>query len=159
MSTTLPRRAKTRKQHQINESHRRRRQRQLQARIDQTLSEIVRTSIEAALEDEITEVLGRPKHARRNPTDLSVVRARCNKCGTQLRRQFSRAGTYRRSILTFATGSSLAVPRVSCECAGMVDLEFEHLEPYGRLWFDLEEGARELAGLCVSLRDSVKVLS
>jgi hypothetical protein len=41
----------------------------------------------------------------------------------------------------------------------MVDFEFEHLAPYGRLWFDLEERARELAGLCVSLRDSVKVLS
>jgi hypothetical protein len=159
MSTTLPRRPKTRKQHQINESQRRRRQRQLQAAIDRTLGEIVRGSFEAALQGEITELFGRPKNARRNRTDPTVVRARCNKCGTQLRRQFSRAGTYPRSILTFAAGSSLAVPRVSCDCAGMVDLEFEHLEPYGRLWFDLEERARELAGLCVSLRDSVEVLS
>ena len=31
--------------------------------------------------------------------------------------------------------------------------------PYGRIWFDVEERARELAGLCVSLRDSVEVLA
>lgn len=159
MSTTVPRRPKTRKKREINESQRRRRQRQLQGVIDRSLSEIVRGRFEAALQDEITELLGRPKHARRKRTDATVVRARCNKCGTQFRRQFSRAGTYPRSILTFAVWSSLAVPRVSCDCAGMVDLEFEHLEPYGRVWFDLEERARELAGLCVSLRDSVEVLS
>ena len=38
-------------------------------------------------------------------------------------------------------------------------MEFEHLVPYGRLWFDLEERARELAGLGVSLRDSVEILA
>lgn len=159
MSTKLPRRAKTRKKRNVSDHQRRRRQRQLQATIDGNLSEIVRTSFEAALQGEVTELLGRPKNARRDRTDPTVVRARCNKCGTQLRRRFSRAGTYTRGILTFATWSAVAVPRVSCDCDGMVDVEFEHLEPYGRLWFDLEERARELAGLCVSLRDSVRVLS
>jgi len=159
MTTTVPRRSKSRKRREIKASQRRRRQRQLQATIDRSMSEIVRGSFEAALQGEITELLGRPKHARRNRTDPTVVRVRCNKCGTQLRRQFSRAGFYSRSILTFATGSSLAVPRVSCDCAGMVDVEFEHLASYGRVWVDLEERARELAGLCVSLRDSVEVLS
>ncbi len=41
----------------------------------------------------------------------------------------------------------------------MVDYEFEHLAPYGRLWFDMGERARELAAMGVSLRDSVRVLS
>jgi len=41
----------------------------------------------------------------------------------------------------------------------MVDFEFVHLAPYGRLWFDVEERARELAGLCVSLRDGIEVLA
>jgi len=41
----------------------------------------------------------------------------------------------------------------------MVDSEFVHLVPYGRLWFALEERARELAAMCVSLRDGVRVLS
>lgn len=53
----------------------------------------------------------------------------------------------------------IKVPRLSCTCGGMVDFEFEHLEPYGRLWFDIHERARELAGLCVSLRDEVEVLA
>jgi len=61
----------------------------------------------------VTTLVGRPKHARRDRTDPTVVRA----------------------------------------------LEFEHLVPYGRLWFDLEERARELAGLGVSLRDSVEILA
>jgi transposase-like protein len=41
----------------------------------------------------------------------------------------------------------------------VVDFEFAHFEPYNRFWFDLEERGRELAGLCVSLRDSVEVLA
>lgn len=159
MLRKLPRRRKTGKCREINDAHRRRRQRQLQATIDQRMTEIVRNSFEGALQNEITVLLGRPKHARRDPTDPTVVRARCNRCGTQFRRQFSRAGFYPRGMLTFATGSDLEVPRVSCACGGMVDFEFEHLAPYGRLWFDLEERARELAGLCVSLRDSAEVLS
>jgi Transposase, Mutator family len=159
LTTTLSRRPKTRKQRQVNDRQRRRRQRQLQSTIDAALGRIVRANIEAALQGEVTLLLGRPKNARRDRTDPTVVRARCNKCGTELRRQFSRAGFYPRSILTFTTWSPLAVPRVSCVCGGMVDVEFEHLVPYGRLWFDLEERARELAGLCVSLRDSVAVLA
>ena len=113
MTTTLPRRPKTRKQRQVNDRQRRRRQRQLQGEIAAALGQIVRASIEAALQGEVTLLLGRPKNARRDRTDPTVVRA----------------------------------------------LEFEHLVPYGRLWFDLEERARELAGLGVSLRDSVEVLA
>ena len=48
---------------------------------------------------------------------------------------------------------------MSCRCGGMVDFEFVHLVPYGRLWFDVGERARELAAMCVSLRDGVRVLS
>lgn len=53
----------------------------------------------------------------------------------------------------------LKAPRVRCVCGGMVDFEFAQFEPYGRVWFDLEERARELAGVCVSLRDCVEVLA
>jgi hypothetical protein len=113
LTTTLPRRPKTRKQRQVNDRQRRQRQRQLQGEIAAALGQIVRASIEGALQAEVTTLVGRPKNARRDRTDPTVVRA----------------------------------------------LEFEHLVPYGRLWFDLEERARELAGLGVSLRDSVEVLA
>lgn len=41
----------------------------------------------------------------------------------------------------------------------MVDFESAYLEPDGRIWFDLDERGRELAGLCLSLRDSAEVLA
>ncbi len=40
-----------------------------------------------------------------------------------------------------------------------MDFESAYLEPYGRVWFDVAERARQLAGLCVSLRDGVEILS
>ncbi len=119
----------------------------------------MRESLEQALRDEVTGVLGRPKGQRRDLRDQTEVEARCNKCGTRLRASFYRAGFYRRSLLTFEVWVEIKVPRVSCVCDGMVDFESVHLEPYARLWFDLEERARELSGLCVSLRDSVSVLA
>jgi hypothetical protein len=41
----------------------------------------------------------------------------------------------------------------------MVDFESAYFAPYGRVWFDVQERARQLAGLCVSLRDGVEVLA
>jgi hypothetical protein len=127
--------------------------------MDKAIGELVREYFEGALQDEVTELLGRRKGQRRDPTDQTVVAACCNKCGTQYRAQFYRAGFYRRGLLTFEVWMQIKVPRVSCRCGGMVDFEFEQLEPYGRLWFDIEQRARELAGLYVSLRDSVEVLA
>jgi hypothetical protein len=62
-------------------------------------------------------------------------------------------------VLSLDVWVEVKVPRLSCDCGGVVDFEFVHLEPYNRFWFDLEERGRELAGLCVSLRDSVEVLA
>lgn len=103
--------------------------------------------------------LGRAKGERRNERDITVVEARCNKCGSQYRRQFYRGGFYQRGMLTFEAWGEINVPRIRCLCGGVVDFEFVYLVPYGRLWFNLEERARELAGICVSLRDGVEVLA
>jgi hypothetical protein len=116
-------------------------------------------AIERALQHEVTKTLGRAKGERRNEHDITVVEARCNKCGNQHRRHFSRGGFYQRGILTFMAWGEIDVPRIRCLCGGVVDFEFVHLVPYGRLWFDVEERARELAGICVSLRDGVGVLA
>ena len=118
-----------------------------------------RQAIEQRLVDEVSELLGRAKHERRDLGEATVVNACCNRCRVQCRREFYRAGFYSRGIVSFAVSCQIKVPRVSCICGGMVDFEFEHLEPYNRLWLDLEERARQLAGLCVSLRDSVEVLA
>jgi hypothetical protein len=90
---------------------------------------------------------------------MTIVEASCNRCGTHYRRSFYRAGYYERGLLAFEFWGKIKVPRLSCVCGGMVDVEFLPLVPYGRLWFDLEERARQLAGLCLSLRDTVEVLA
>jgi len=53
---------------------------------------------------------------------------------------------------------ALRVPRVSCVCGGQVPLEFASFGRYARSWGDLEARARQLAGLCLALRDVQEVL-
>jgi len=128
--------------------------------IDQGIIALVIQVIGQALREEVTRLLGRAKGQRRDLADRTVVEACCNRCGTQHRGEFYRAGFYLRGLLSLTAWGQIRVPRVSCSrCGGMVDFEFVHLVPYGRLWFDLEERARELAAMCVSLRDGVRVLS
>jgi hypothetical protein len=51
------------------------------------------------------------------------------------------------------------VPRVACLCRGTVPLEFAALGRYQRGWGDVQERARELAGLRPSLADAREVLA
>lgn len=159
MAETIARRAKTRKRRYLERLQRRERQRKVKAEIDEAIVNVVRGAIERALQDEVTQLLGRAKGERRNPADPTVVEAVCNRCGTRHRRYFYRAGYYPRGLLTSAAWGKIAAPRISCLCGGMVDFESAYLVPYGRVWFDVEERARQLAGLCVSLRDGVEVLA
>jgi transposase-like protein len=159
LSERIERREKTRKRRYIERKTRREQQRRLQKQTDEAIRELVREGLEQALQAEVTLLLGRAKGERRDLANPQEVTASCNRCEIRRCCHFYRAGFYRRSILTSDTWLEIRVPRVSCVCGGMVDFESVHLEPYGRVWFDLEERARELAGICVSLRDSVGVLS
>ncbi len=159
LSESIERPKKTRKRRYVERQARRKQQRRLQRETEAAIREVVREAIQGTLREEVTLLLGRAKSERRDVLDPTEVMARCNRCQTHLRARFYRAGYYPRSLLTFDVFVEIEVPRLSCVCGGMVDFESLHLEPYDRLWFDLEERARELAGLCVSLRDSVSVLS
>lgn len=159
MVKRVNRREKTRKRRYVERARRLQQQRRLQREVDEAIRQAVRQAFEQALRDEVTALLGRAKSERRDRADPTMVEACCNACKTQYRRAFCRDGTYKRSVLSLDTWVELKVPRISCDCGGGVDFEFVHLEPYGRFWFDLEERGRELAGLCVSLRDSVAVLA
>lgn len=159
MSRRVSRREKTRKRRYVERVQRRKEQRRLQEQVAETIRQVVQEAYEQALRDEVTTLLGRAKSERRELGDPTLVEACCNRCGTCYRREFSRDGTYKRSVLSLDTWVEIRVPRLSCDCGGVVDFEFVHLEPYNRFWFDLEERGRELAGLCVSLRDSVEVLA
>ncbi len=155
----VPRRPKSAKGRHVDSKQRRAAQGQTQKLIDQGIIALVVRVIQEALLGEVTRLLGRERGERRDLVDRTRVEARCNRCGTQLRREFYRAGFYLRGLLSLSAWGRIRVPRVSCTCGGMVEFEFVHLSPYGRLWFDMEERARELAAMCVSLRDGVRVLS
>ncbi len=157
--TRVLRRPKTAKRRQVDGKRRREVQGETQRLIDAGIIALVVQVIQQALLGEVSRLLGRGKNERRNCHDRTVVEARCNRCGSHYRRDFYRAGFYLRGLLSLSAWGRIRVPRVSCSCGGMVDYEFVHLVPYGRLWFDLEERARELAAMCVSLRDGVRVLS
>jgi len=119
----------------------------------------VAMGLQKALGEEIVGLLGRERGRRRDVNDVSVVQATCNQCHTSLRRNFSRGGSYKRTLLTAPAGVEVRVPRLSCECGGTVAFRFKLFAPYQRVWFDLQERARQLAGLCLSLRDSIEVLA
>ncbi|HEX2987462.1 MAG TPA: transposase [Chloroflexota bacterium] len=155
----VARRPKVSKRRHVQAKQRRAAQGETQKLIDQGIIRLVIQVIQQALREEVTRLLGRAKGQRRDLSDRMVVEARCNRCGSQYRADFYRAGFYLRGLLSLAAWGQIGVPRVSCRCGGMVDFEFDHLVPYGRLWFDMEERARELAAMCVSLRDGVRVLS
>ena len=152
-------REKARKRRNVERGERQQQQRRLQREVGEAIRQVVREVFEQALQDEVTALLGRAKSERRDARDLTVVEASCNKCKAQYRYRFYRDGTYERGVLSLDTWVEIKVPRLSCDCGGVVDFEYVHLEPYNRFWFDLEERGRELAGLCVSLRDSVEVLA
>ena len=166
MEKRVTRRDKTRKRRYVERTQRQQQQRRLQREVNAVIQQAYRQAFEQALRDELTALLGRAKSERRDLDDATVTEGCCNKCKTQYRREFCRDGTYRRSVLSLDTWVEIRVPRLSCDCGGVVDFEFWHLEPYNRFWFDaslrsaqvLEERGRELAGLCVSLRDSVESL-
>ena len=158
--TRVPRRPKVSKRRHVDGKTRREQQGETQRLIDQGIIALVIRVIQQALRQEVTRLLGRAKGERRDLRDKTAVEACCNRCGSRYRREFYRAGFYLRGLLTLTAWGRIRVPRVSCsQCGGMVDFEFAHLVPYGRLWFDLEERARELAAMCVSLRDGVRGLS
>jgi hypothetical protein len=155
----VDRREKKRKRRYVEDRERQEQQRELQREVGELTRRVIVGSYEGALRGEVTGLLGRVMSERRHLDDPTIVEACCNKCGTQYRREFSRDGTYKRSVLSLDAWVEIRVPRLTCDCGGVVDFEFVHLEPYNRFWFDLEERGRELAGLCVSLRDSVEVLA
>jgi transposase-like protein len=70
-----------------------------------------------------------------------------------------RAGHYRRTLLLLSAAVRVRVPRLACRCGGTVPLAFATFGRYERSWADVQERARQLAGLCLSLRDQQELLA
>lgn len=161
MPARVARRTKRRKAKaaQAKQACQRAQQRAVQARLHAQMACLVQEVMEGALEAEVSALLGREAYARRTSAPKRRTGASCNRCGQDWAPRFSRAGSYRRTLLTVTAAVVVRVPRVACVCGGTVGVPWTTLAPYQRSWGDLQERARQLAGLCLSLRDVREVLA
>jgi len=153
MAHKVPGRARRNKPAEVRRDRRRAQQQTVRRALGEQIATVIRAGIEAALEAEMTALVGRAKYARRATAPLRATGARCSRCGQDWARRWVRAGHYSRTLLTVLAAVVVRVPRVACICRGTVPLEFATLGRYERVWGDVQERARQLAGLCVSLRD------
>jgi transposase-like protein len=159
MAQSVARRKRRGKPAPQSAERRRQQQRQLQRELAGRIGRVVQETLEQALADEVTALLGRPKQARRGEAPLRRAGATCAQCQQDWAPRFSRAGNYRRTLSTTVATVTLRVPRVSCGCGGQVPLEFATFGRYARSWGDLQERVRQLAGLCLSLTDIQEVVA
>ena len=143
----------------VSRARRRAQQRAVQAQVHQQVAEVVRQAVEAALEAEVTALLGRERYTRRRTAPPRVLGAACSRCGLDWTWRSYRDGHYARTLLTLLAAVVVRVPRLRCCCGGTIPLGFATLGRYERGWGDVQERARELAGLCVSLEDARTVLA
>jgi transposase-like protein len=143
----------------VSRARRRAQQQAVRRRLGAAVAAVLRTEIEAALEAEVTALLGRAWYARRGTAPLRPAGVCCSRCGQDWAPRLVRAGHYTRTLLTALAAVEISVPRVGCRCRGTVPIEFATLGRYERIWGDLQERARQVAGLCLSLRDAREVLA
>jgi transposase-like protein len=154
----LPR-TQRRKARVVERAQRRAQQQALRDQMLAAVTTLLTQLFERALEDEVTAVLGRAKYARRSAAPQQRAGVPCSRCGQDWGPRLWRDGHYERSLLLLLAVLRIRVPRLGCRCGGNVPLAFATFGPYQRSWADLQERARQLAGLCLSLRDTREVLA
>jgi hypothetical protein len=143
----------------VSRARRRAQQQAVRRRVGAAVADVLRAELEAALEAEVTALLGRAWYARRGTAPLRPAGVQCSRCGQDWAPRLVRAGHYTRTLLTTLAAVEVRVPRVGCRCRGTVPVEFATLGRYERVWGDVQERARQLAGLCLGLRDAREVLA
>ena len=159
MAEKVARRARRRKPARVAGSERRAAQGRARAGLKAEIARAVKAAVEGALRAEVADLLGRERYERRAAAEWQATRARCSRCGADWSTRFVRGGSYPRMLLTVAAAAELRVPRVACICGGTVPLEFAAVGRHERCWGDLQERARELAGLGLSLAGAREVLA
>lgn len=125
---------------------------QLQAQLQAIVGEVIGRCIEAALEAEVTELLGRTRYVRRGRVPRRVTEARCKRCGTRATWMFSRNGHYPRQLETSWGLVRFQMPQLKCECGGSVQMGFQTVRRRQRIWDDVAAEIREHYGWGESLR-------
>jgi len=115
--------------------------------------------IEAGLEAEVENQLGREKgEIRRVSGQLRQSEWKCGYCGCQDANQFTRDGHYQRNLETcWGHIQGLCIPMLECQqCGHDVVCHFTIIEKFQRFWIDLEQDALFSSGLGQSLRSIVQ---
>jgi transposase-like protein len=154
----LPRAAR-RKARVVARAEQRAQQQAVRQQLLAAIAAVVTGIVEQALEAEVTALLGRAKYARRAAAPPRPAGVVCSRCGLDWGPRLWRDGHYARTLLLLLAAVRIRVPRLGCRCGGTVPLAFATFGPYQRSWLDLQERARQLAGLCLSLRDVREVLA
>ena len=133
--------------------------RRLTSQIEGDIEQLVSRRVEEALEEAVTMLLGRGSYERPRSSDRTWVEARCQRCGSGQRSQFSRNGHRPRSLITMWAVLSIWLPRLICQCGGSVSFDFYGLlKPRQRLWHDCDEQILLWSKLALSLREIKSLL-
>ena len=159
MSRRVARRRGWRKLQRVSRRERRAAQVGLQEALRVEIGAVVQAAVERALAAEVTALVGRAPYERRRSAPPERTTGVCSRCQQGWTTRLWRAGSYERSLLTLPGSVRVRVPRVGCICGGTVRVEFALLAPYDRSWGDVQEWARELSGLCLSLADTREVVT
>ncbi|HEX8243753.1 MAG TPA: transposase [Longimicrobium sp.] len=159
MNQTVAQRRRRRKAQAVSAGRQRQQQRAVRAQVQATIRALVRAAVEAALEAEVTAWLGRARYTPRRSAPPRGLGAVCSTCLQDRTWRTYRAGHYRRTLLTLQAAVTIRVPRLRCCCGGNIPVAFATVGRYQRGWGDVQERARELAGLCVSLADARQILA
>lgn len=120
---------------------------ELQAEFKTRVAEAIQTQLEA----EVESWLFRGHYEKRQSVSRQS-QARCQRCGSQNARAFSRNGHRQRQLVTTFGVVTYGLPRVVCECGGSVSIPFSILQPYQRFWEDVVEQVERWATVGLSLR-------
>lgn len=114
---------------------------------------MVKQTIEARLEEEVTRALQRKQHERRKQISQAAVGvAQCQKCKGVKVSQFWRNGHYRRGLDTSWGHVTIEMPQVRCQCGGSVRIPFQTVRKGQRIWDDLAWEMQAEYGWGLSLR-------
>jgi putative transposase len=126
---------------------------QLNRELVRVVRKVVSQSIEAVLEEEVTQVLGRQLYVRRKHSGApESARARCNGCKSRAVQEFRRNGHRKRGLDTRWGHLELQVPQVECQCGHAVRVQYQTMERRQRIWDDLTVEIRAEYGRGMSLR-------
>lgn len=121
--------------------------------LDEAIKEVVKRSVDTALEVEVDNQLKRKRHGRSKRIGESVNgQAYCRKCGSHSVRKFWRNGHYRRGLDTHWGHLEVEMPQVRCCCGGSVAMPFQTVRKGQRIWDDLALEMQTEYGWGLSLR-------